>query len=176
VPGATLDGVTWDPYETAAPHAYSRTSGPDFADLPLPVEIVASEEGSGGRGGADPTVADLGEDEILFHGDFGPEMPGWTAPGGAWPPLGTAPDVLTGLTAAAPDAVTDPDAALRLYYVDATTGAVRVATSEDAHTWTVLPGPATDEPGAHGVSVARDPDGTWWMYFDLRDVACMEAG
>jgi hypothetical protein len=170
VPATTFDGSSWDPYESPAPHGYDRTTGADYTDLPTPEEVVASAYGA--RGGADPTVLDQDGDELLLLGDFGEPMPGWTAPAGVYPALGTEPDVSTGLPASAPDVALDPDGPARLYYVEPGTGAVRLATSGDGRTWTPMAGAVLGVPFGHGVSVARDPGGTWWMYFNVRDGGC----
>ncbi len=170
VPFLELDGVEWDPYKTGSPHDYFRAVSPRFGSYPTAGHVISSETGE--HGGADPTVLDLPDGEIFFLGDFTRSLLGWTAPNAQYPAFGTLPDVSPGLLASAPKAVVAPDGTYRLYYVDQLTGTLQLATSLDGHEW-VNGGPATDLYMVNSPAVARASDGTWWLYFNRKDEACM---
>ncbi|MDP2313189.1 MAG: hypothetical protein Q8P41_09815 [Pseudomonadota bacterium] len=165
-----LDGVQWDPLAMGKPHDIYRAVSSDFRSFPAPVHVLASEIGQ--RGGSDPTVLDLPDGEILFLGDFTELLLGWYAPKGNYPAFGSMPDVLGGLPVSGPKAVDDPDGPYRLYYVHQANGSTWLATGEDGRAWTDV-GLASDLPDVHSPSVARDPGGTWWMYFNRREPGCM---
>ena len=164
-----LDGATWDPVATAAPHDLFRATGIALDTLATPTPIVASS--SGAHGGADPTVLDLDGAELLFLGDPSAQMVGWTAPDARYPALGTEPDLHSGFAASAPDVALDPGGPPRVYYVATGTNEVRMATTEDGGAWARVM-PIDADPNAHGVSVARGPDGTWWLYYNVRAGGC----
>ncbi len=171
---AELDGTSWDPFGTAAPHDYFRAASPRFGSFPAPTVAIASQ--SGMRGGADPTVLDGDGEEILFVGDFTGPLVGWTAPDGQYTSPDAPPDVLPGFWGAAPDVIADPAGGWRLYYKDPPSGEVRVATSADGRAWAVVGSVADALGDANNPSVARDADGTWWLYYGHKPEECVEAG
>lgn len=170
VEAAALDGRQWDPILAAEPHDYYRATSPRFDTFPAPTKVVANRTGE--HGGADPTVLDVPDGEILFLGDFTEPLQGWFASDGTYPPLGALPDVRARLPVAGPKAVLAPDGTYRLYFVDFTRGMLSLATSADGRTWQGK-GPVITQPGVNSPGVARDADGTWWLYFNRREPGCM---
>ncbi|MES2640930.1 MAG: hypothetical protein V4850_15680 [Myxococcota bacterium] len=170
VPGTALDGHQWDPFQSKEPHGFFRAVSPRFDTFPGPRRVVASRAGK--HGGADPTVLDLPDGEILFVGDFTEPLRGWSAPAGRYPPLGAVPGVSADLPVAGPKAVVDPTGPYRLYFVDFTSGLLSLATSTDGRSWSGL-GPVVNMPQVNSPGVARAADGTWWLYFNRREPGCV---
>ncbi len=168
----TLDGTTWDPALSTPPHSFYRATSTSVSEFPAPTLVAQSGTGSGGF---DPTVLDLPDGEILYVGAFDAPLLGWTAPGGVYPAVGTLPDVVTELGAAAPDVVVDPAGGYRLYAYDPRSGNVYLATSDDGQTWAPV-GPITDASvgPVSNPSVARDETGVWWLYYTQRLDSCLE--
>ncbi len=171
VPVAALSPDSWDPYLSAEPHAFFRTTSSDFASFPTAPAIVSCSEGEYGE--ADPSVVSLADGgEVLYAGALSGTAKGWRSEDGVtWDDPGT-PTLESGLPAGAPDLVSDGAGGYRMYFVNNQTGREEVATSLDGETWAIL-GPVMDMPNAHGGSVARAPDGTWWIYFNIPNAECM---
>ena len=75
----------------------------------------------------------------------------------------------------APDVIPTPSGEYRIYYKAAFAQELRLATSWDAEDWT--PRGTVSEPLGEvaNPSIARDPDGRWWLYYSKRDEDCMQA-
>ncbi|MFN7143508.1 MAG: hypothetical protein ACK4YP_07030 [Myxococcota bacterium] len=170
---AELDGSSWDPFRSPRPHDFYRVVGPDLTTLPAGTRVLASEAGA--LGGADPTVLDVPGGEVLFVGDVAAPIVGWSAPGGRYGAPDAAPDIVTDLRGLAPDAIADPAGGYRLYYKPVTAMELRVATSGDGRVWADR-GLVSQELGeVSNPSIAVDPDGRWWLYYNQRDPDCSQA-
>lgn len=170
VPVAQLPVDSWDPYMAAKPHSFYRTTSPDLATFPLAPVVVACSEGEFGE--ADPTMLTLPDGaEVLYAGAWEGTSMGWSSVDGeAWGVDG--PDVDSHLPAAGPDVVPDEEGGYRMYFVNTEAHREYVATSVDGLSWTM--GQAVmDIENASGGTVARAPDGTWWIYFNMPDPACV---
>lgn len=173
VPVTELDGSTWDPFRSPRPHDFHRAVGPGLTSLPTAPLVLASEAGA--LGGADPTVLDVPGGEILFVGDVAAPIVGWSAPHGRYGAPDAAPDVVTDLRGLAPDAIPDPGGGYRLYYKPVADLELRVATSADGRAWADR-GVVSQELGeVSNPSIAVDPDGRWWLYYNQRDPDCGQA-
>lgn len=160
------------PLNSLQPHKFFRAEATDLRAFTPPVVAVASSEGS--TGGVDPTVLDLADGgEILFVGPLDNYALGWSSPdGAAWDPA-KAPDVPTEVPTATPDAMPDPTGGYRMHYMrNGDFGNFEVAFSEDGATWTEGTTMVRTTTGFNP-SVARAPDGTWWLYFNQNDAGCL---
>jgi hypothetical protein len=169
-----LDDGQWDPFNSHVPHDFWRGRSSDTRDWPAPSVILATDYDE--HGGADPTLLAMPDGgESLWLGDPFGSMPGWfSADGEDWDPAAD-PDVVTDLAASTPDAVADPAGGWRLYFRPNGMSRVDMARSTDGRTWTDATTVSTDS-SISGVSVAVDPDGTWWMYYTVVDPDCVAAG
>ena len=98
---------------------------------------------------------------------------GWrSADGQVWP-VDEAPSFDTGVRAATPDAVRDPAGGYRMYYmVNGQPGRFGLARSADGKVWgeeqIVM-----EDGDAFNISVAVDPGGNWWAYYNQTDPDCL---
>ncbi len=160
------------PLFSRMPHHFFRSHSEDLRNFSTPVVAVASNEGS--TGGVDPTIVDLVDGgEILFVSPLDRYAMGWSSPDGAqWAPE-AAPDVVTTVPGATADALT-VNGAYRMHYMqNGEFGHFRYSTSNDGRTWqeggTLLR--TTD---GFNTSVARAPDGTWWLYYNRNEAGCLD--
>jgi len=163
-----------DPWCSAAPHKYWRATGGEPADLHGSSLAVSSSAGA--QGGADPTVVDVDGGEILLVPLLDAEgmasgIVGWSSPDGETWSLDGTPDVQTGVVGTTPDVARGPDGAWRLIYLAAD---FAIVTSDDGRTWDEGAVWLTHRDMAANPSLAVDPDGVWWLYFNMPDAECME--
>lgn len=173
VPVASMNPDAHGPMASHKPHRIYRTTSEDPLVYPEPRVAIASTMGS--TGGTDPTFLDLEDgSELMLMGPLDHTAMGWrSADGVNWPP-GDAPSLDTRVPAATPDGVRDPAGGYRLYYMkNGEPGSFWVATSEDGVHWVPRREVYRDS-DAFNVSVAVDPQGTWWMVFNRSDRACLE--
>lgn len=172
VPSSMEDGV-WDPVESVGAHNFFRNRAPALDAWEAPQLLVSSSLGGGRL--ADPTLLDLGDGaEVLFLSNPGREITGWSSLDGVqWDPS-AEPDRAMLVAALTPDAVVDPAGGYRMYFHNMD-DSFHVAMSADGVAWApsveVFRGANTT-----GLSVAVDPEGLWWMYYTVRDPACVAAG
>lgn len=160
------------PLDSAMPHKYYRGSSTTLRDFDAPVLTVASSEGS--TGGADPTILDLADGgEILFVGPLDHHALGWSSPDGlTWLPE-ARPDIDSLVPSATPDTIPDPAGGYRMHYMrNGDFGHFQMAKSEDGRTWDEGVTIMRTETGFNP-SVARAPDGTWWLYYNQNDADCL---
>lgn len=172
VPSSMEDGV-WDPVEAAGPHEFFRNRATELTAWDAPQRLVASTLGDGRL--ADPTLLDLGDGaEVLFLSNPGREITGWSSIDGVqWNP-DAEPDRAITVAATTPDVVVVPGGGYRMYFHD-NDDTFHVSTSTDGLTW----GTSTEVfrgLNTSGLAVAVDPDGVWWLYYTVRDPACVAAG
>ncbi len=173
VPAGRLPAGTWDPYMADKPHAFFRSESSDSADFPSAGTIVQSSDGD--QGDADPTMLSLPDGgEVLYASSWDQTAKGWTSPDAVAWDVNSPPAVDTLLEAAGPDTLPDGAGGYRMYYVDSVALVESMATSSDGLTWTAY-GQVMQLPGASGGSVARAPDGTWWIYFNIPDATCVQS-
>lgn len=167
-----MEDGAWDPLESALPHRFWRHTGAGLADFPGGRVAVESEWNE--HGSADPTILDLADgSEILFVGGPDGNTPGWVSTDGAAWDVGAEPDLTTGFGTTTPDATPDPAGGYRLYFRDNVSGTYHLSTSADGWTWSESARIYTGPPGG-GLSATVDPDGTWWLYFNLQDQECAD--
>ncbi len=164
--------ISGGPLNSKLPHKFWRSASTDLRSFTPPVVAVASREGS--TGGVDPTVLDLDDGgEILFVSPLDSYALGWhSADGTVWDET-KRPDVPTEVPAATPDAMRDPAGGYRFHYMkNGDFGRFDMATSTDGSAWsagtTMI---LTDE--GFNPSVARAPDGTWWLYYNHNEADCL---
>ena len=113
---------------------------------------------------------------ILVSGDGGMENRNtvWKSTDGEnWNPE-SSPVFNTRAALASPDVVAAPDGTYRLYGMEnGRPGIFVLYTSKDGRRWKRY-GQVFKEPTAFNISVAVDPLGTWWAYFNRTDQDCIQ--
>ena len=162
------------PIASAKPHHFYRSLSTDLVDFTPPQLILASSEGS--TGGADPTILDLdGGGELLLIGPLDVTTVGWRSPDGAQWSIHDAPHMDTHARVATPDALPDPDGGYRLYGMrNGSPGTFVLHRSEDGIRWS-QGSVVMRQDGTFNASVARDPAGVWWLYYNITDQDCLDA-
>lgn len=160
------------PLNAPKPHHFYRTSSPSLRTFPAPTAVVKSREGK--TGGADPAMLTLRDgSEILYVGPLDMTTMAWkSVDGEKWNTIGP-PDFNTRMRFATPDAVLDPEGGYRLYgMLNGSPGRFVVSKSQDGIRWDKSQ-EVLYAPGAFNISVAVDPVGTWWAYYNRTDEACL---
>ena len=166
------DGMENGALHSNQPHKFFRGSSADLRTFGTPVVAAASTEGS--TGGADPTILDLADGgEILYVGPLDNTALGWSSPDGVtWNAEGGA-DVDSQVPTATPDAMADPRGDYRMHYMrNGDFGNFEVARSKDGRVWESGATMIRTQTGFN-LSVARGPDGVWWLYYNETDPDCM---
>ena len=160
------------PLASAKPHRFYRSQSQQLGEFPTPQVAVASREGT--TGGSDPTVMDLkGGGEILFVGPLDHTAMGWRSADGIVWPTEEAPSLDSRVNAATPDVVSDPAGGYRMYYmVNGSPGRFGLSRSTDGIQWgqEVI---VMEDGDAFNISVAVDPQGVWWAYYNRTDSDCL---
>ena len=169
---ADMNPTMHGPLASAKPHRFYRSVSTDLTDFSEPRVILASSQGS--TGGADPTIMDMADGgEVLMIGPLDFTTVGWrSVDGEQWSPT-DASHFDTRARVATPDALRAPDGGYRLYGMrNGSPGTFVLHRSPDGTAWnhgkTVM-----QQDGAFNVSVAVDPKGIWWLYYNVTDEACL---
>ncbi|MSQ03838.1 MAG: exo-alpha-sialidase [Myxococcales bacterium] len=162
------------PLFSRMPHHFFRSTSKDLHSFSAPVVAVASNEGS--TGGVDPTILDLADGgEILFVSPLDRYAMGWSSSNGeVWSPA-LPPDVVTTVAGATADALAVGGAYRMVYMQNGEFGHFRYSTSQDGRTWQEG-GTLVRTTDGFNTSVARAPDGTWWLYHNRNEPGCLDGG
>jgi len=177
--GVNLDQYSngWtSPLHSDKPHNLFRTTSTDYRDYPTASVAVASEDGP--FGGVDPTILDLDDGgEILMMGPMPETVLAWQSPDGDdWGDDTALSDFDTEVPGVTPDAMPDPAGGYRLHYmVNGEQGNFQLATSADGRTWDAPGHVMRQADGGKNLSLAIDPDGVWWLYWNETDWDCVAA-
>ncbi len=169
---AEMNPAMHGPLASAKPHSFYRSTSTDLRDFTPPQRILASTAGS--TGGADPTILDLRDGgELLLIGPLDFTTVGWRSPDGVQWRIDDPPHLDTRAPLATPDALPDPAGGYRLYGMkNGAPGTFMLHRSPDGASWdrgrTVM-----QQEGAFNASVARAPDGRWWLYYNVTDPDCL---
>ena len=167
---------TWgdgSPLHADKPHQIWHTTGDSWRDFPSAQVAVASEDGA--FGGVDPTLLSLDDGgEVLMMGPMPDTVLGWASADGLdWGDTALA-HFDTEVPGATPDAMPDPAGGYRMHFLrNGDLGNFQVATSSDGLTWDFSDTTIRDQEGASNPTVAMDPEGTWWLYWNEVDEACL---
>ena len=167
-----MNKESFGPLTSPKPHRFYRAVSPNLTEFNPPKVIVQSKEGT--TGGADPAMLTREDgSEVLYVGPLDFTTMAWESVDGEnWNALG-APDFNTRLRFATPDAVIDPEGGYRLYgMLNGTPGEFQMAQSQDGERFT-KPKTVLKVTGGFNISVGVDPVGTWWVYYNKTDEACM---
>jgi len=162
------------PLASAMPHRFYRAvASPGSFSFEPPQVAVASRAGS--TGGADPTILDLPDgEELLLVGPLDHTVMGWRSVDGERWDADASPSLDTRVPGATPDAAVAPDGGLRLYHmVNGQPGLFGLSESADGETWSLPVQIVMRDAAAFNISVAVDPSGTWWAYYNVTDEACL---
>jgi hypothetical protein len=160
------------PLSSSKPHYFFRAESNNLEDFGSPRVLVRSSEGM--TGGADPTMATLpsGED-VLMVGPLDTTVMGWTSKDKKFMP-NASPDINTKAPLASPDLVVLPDGSLRLYGMkNGTPSDIWYYESTDGIRWKKGQLAYRDK-STFNASVAIDPAGTWWLYYNRTDQECLK--
>lgn len=160
------------PLSSSKPHYFYIAEGENLSKLNGPTVMIRSNEGM--TGGADPTLGTLpsGED-VLMVGPLDTTVMGWVSKDNTFQPT-APPDINTQAPLASPDLVVLSDGSMRLYGMkNGTPSEIWYYESTDGLRWK-KGNLAYKDKTTFNASVAVDPAGTWWLYYNRTDQECLQ--
>ena len=166
-----MDKNLTGPINAPKPHYFYRASSFELTNLGNPQIILASDHGS--TGGADPAVVTRTDGgETLFLGPLDKTVMAFESKGETWDPK-SDPTYNTRVPLASPDVVFE-GGIYRMYGMkNGYPGIFELYESSNLQRWTKV-GTVLRDSNAFNISVARDPIGVWWIYFNKTNKKCLE--